>query len=152
MSVLAQAGIWLAQQDQYSMIRAMRQGLEEKERSGSLTAMLVGLAIVVALGGLIVLVERLRRRRSPQLDYLARAATQAGLAQSELRDLRLLASRAQLAHPAAMLLTPANLAFAAHQAARETHDPALQKRLNRLSMRMFGERLPEVAEADAGGV
>ncbi len=100
---------------------------------------------------LVLLLDRLLRTRRPRrrerlVDHLAHCAALLTLDPGELRDLRTLAGRVSLAHPAAMLLSPANLAHAMRSAG---DDPRLRERVNALSVKVFGTELPSVTKADS---
>jgi hypothetical protein len=135
----------LARLDQTEVLRAFRRGFDNDASQTRLLGVLLGIA---TLCGFITLLLRITRRRhgalkTARVDYLASAARVLGLNRGELRDLRTVAIRARLAHPAAMLLSPANLIFAARAARRAEPDGGLWERLNCLSVKVFGVELSE---------
>ncbi len=134
----------LARLDPSSRLHALRQGLEHPADRGEMTAWIIGLAAacgLVALG-LHLLNQRQNGQRSgEQVDYLARGATQAGLSARELDDLRLITTRARLAHPTTVLLSPENLEQAVRAATEKQADPSLERRMNRLSQKLFNVEL-----------
>lgn len=100
-----------------------------------------------ALCALVWLVDRLyrtrqRHPRTRSVDYLAYSARLLALGRRDLRDLRTVAVRARLSQPAALLLSPGNLAYAIHEAARAHDDPHLRERLNLLCVKLFDAELP----------
>lgn len=135
----------LAQLDQSATLQAMRRGFEDRPSSGGQNQNMVVWAGATALLALLVMLVVLgtrwrRRKRGPRrVNYLARSAALVGVAGRELRDLRRLAQRAKLPQPAAMLLSPANLAHAVRSGAGD--DVAVHERMNRLSLRLFGTPL-----------
>jgi hypothetical protein len=137
----------LAELDQTEYLRALRQGFNNDASGTRLLGVLLGIA---TLCGFITLLLRIIRRRravseAARVDYLALAgaARVVGLNRGELRDLRTVATRARFAHPTAMLLSPANLAFAARAARQVETDTGLWERLNRFSVKVFGVGLSD---------
>ena len=63
--------------------------------------------------------------------------------EAELRDLRTVAAQAHLTQPAALLLSPANLAHALEAAQARQGDPQLRLRVDELSRRLFGSAPPK---------
>lgn len=101
-----------------------------------------------ALMLLILLLARFFSREPSQdaerrVDYLTLAVDLLGLSESDRRDLQRVASRARLKEPAAMLLSPANLAAAAAVAFATDKDKLFRRRIERLCVRLFETPLPE---------
>ncbi len=140
----------LAEADWVSGMEALRKGFARQASDSNVPAVLLTLlglcVLVVVLDQIYRLLQP--RRRSRRVDYLARAADVAGLSGWQVRDLRWVAGRAGLSCPAAMLLSPANLACAVHAALRGDPRPALRRRLERLSLDLFGVSLPAGGPAD----
>jgi hypothetical protein len=85
-----------------------------------------------------------------RVDYLTLAVDVLGLSESDRRDLRRLARRAHLKRPAAMLLSPANLARAA-AVTREIEDgDELRRRIEQLCVRLFDTPLPDPEQPPEG--
>ncbi len=145
MNTLLGANLLVAQLNQASRFSALRQGLEEgSSKDVNLTIMLWLLAAVL----LVFLLYALLRRRPRQhvargTDYLAHGARLLGLDRAELRDLRTVAAQAHLTQPAALLLSPANLAHALEAAQARQGDPQLRLRVDELSRRLFGSAPPK---------
>lgn len=107
----------------------------------------------VALIILIVVLPRLfrsgdRLTPEPRVDMLKEAANLLGLGAGERRDLALLAHRSQHDVPAAMLLTPANLAYSLMVANTGLQDARLTARIAALCEKLHGVPLPDYAFED----
>jgi len=139
------ANFLVAQLDRASRLGAFRQGLEEGSTKGgnlTLTLYLLGATLLVIL--LYTLLKRRPRRHVARgTDYMAYGARLLRLDRSELRDLRTVATQACLTQPAALLLSPANLAHALGASQARRNDPQLRQRVDALSIRMFGSPLPK---------
>lgn len=142
----------LAQRDQLSTLRAMRHGFEPGGGPSLGTGPLLAALAVLAALALILLLARWRRPQAAPPDLLAKAVRRLALSRSDLRDLRTLATRAELAEPAAMLLSPANLLHALRAAGQAEPDPDLERRLARLAERLFGTPLPEEPPPEPPGL
>ncbi len=81
---------------------------------------------------------RVKRR-----DYLIEALRRLGLPRDERQLLKSLAARAALPQPAAMLLSPANLAYAFRRLPPEHRNAALYQRLNEIARGLYDKSLPE---------
>jgi hypothetical protein len=131
----------LAQIDEPEKLEALGRGFHDECAHTELLALLAVLAALVA----VYLTVRLCRRRPSEdmvrASHLAEGAQVLGLNARELDDLRTVAGRASIIHPAVMLLSPANLARAAQTAQQRRTDPNLQKRLDELAVKLFGKRL-----------
>jgi hypothetical protein len=140
----AVAGL-LAQIDEPEKLEALRRGFHQETSQTHFLGVFVAIAVLCG----VYLVVRICRRRPGRDDqlirigHLAESAHVLGLVQEELDDLRTVAGKASLSHPAAMLLSPANLAHAARAAQDGKMDPALQERMDRLATKLFGKRLAE---------
>jgi hypothetical protein len=132
---------------QDEILRGMRTGLQAKSDPWA-WLYLVFAAIGVIL--LLALAKRFLQRRTeppviPQRDFLAEAIAELDLSTQERQDLERVALRARLEQPAAMLFSPANLAHALKRAFTESMDSALEQRLSRLALKLFGEPLPTLS-------
>lgn len=129
--------------DQY---RRLSQGFKEAPTSSDpWTFLLIVAGFLVALGLLARFVGRKQRNKPPpKVDYLAKAVDLLGLSELERADLRHVARYDQIDPPATMLLSPANLAWAVHHALRRGETLERRKRLEQLSLKLFGAPLPEV--------
>ncbi len=87
--------------------------------------------------------------REPEVDYLTVLVDLLGLSEEDRRDLCRVATAAGLAQPAAILLTPANFAHAIRHPGLGRPDPALLRRMDDLSRRLFGTTLVQPPEATA---
>lgn len=129
---------FLAQIDDPEQLRELARGFHDEVSQTHFVGAIIAIA---ALCGVLVAV-RLLRRASPaeveRVTHLEEGAHVLGLAQAELDDLRTVAGRASVSHPAVILLSPANLARAARQAQTGKSDPALQQRMDELSIKLFG--------------
>jgi len=129
----------------------LRQGFNKELASNELIAYVAGALALVALILLLsqVLGQRKRPKPAPRRDYLAEVVKLLGLTREERIDLLELAGRARLPQPAAMLLSPANLAFALSRAPTDGPAGPLRNRLDALSHKLFGEGLPGDARRGA---
>jgi hypothetical protein len=108
------------------------------------------LALVLAFATLVALIVVLSRifrapesvAAPPRRDMLREASDVLNLAAGERRDLLQLSRRCGATHPAALLLSPANLGHAVRLADAARPDPRLRARLNHLCERLHGEPLP----------
>ncbi len=132
----------LAQRDQQSLLDSFREAFARGPAGNQLVLIIGGVLALIAFVWLWVrfLDREARARRTP--DYLTRAIDLLGFSEEDRRDLRTLARLARLPHPAAMLLSPENLAMAVRRGSGAQADPRLEARLRALSVRLFGEPLP----------
>ena len=141
----------LASLDRTSRLDAMRKGFGEQ--SSDHTQVIVVLLSVGALLTITLIValvvQRSRARCQRRAKYLRHAIRLLALNSAQARDVYVIANRAGLPRPTAMLLSPANLAHAVHHALLRKDNPRLRERLNRLSMSLFGCELPDVPDQDA---
>jgi hypothetical protein len=144
----------LADADWVTAMEALRRGFARQASDSNVPAVilaLLGLCVfVVVLDQIYRLLQP--RHRVRRVDYLARAGDVAGLSRGQVRDLRWVAGRAGLCCPAAMLLSPANLACAVNVALRGDPRPALRRRLERLSLDLFGVSLPAAGAVERARV
>ena len=128
-----------------SGMQKLRQGFTVQATDSNIPAVVLTVIALCALVLGIDLIYRLsqRRPRTRRVDYLDRSTRVLDLSFRERHDLKTLARRAHLPHPAAMLLSPANLAYAVEQATQVQDNRALRQRMNRLSRRLFGVQLPQ---------
>jgi hypothetical protein len=136
----------------HPVLESIRDTLSAGPERTELTVFLVGLAAFLLL---ILLAARFwgrERRPAPErrVDYLTLAVDLLGLSEADRRDLQRIARRAGLAHPAAMLLSPANLARAA-AALRAENDEELRARIEHLSLRLFDAPLPDIPRTSRWG-
>lgn len=127
--------------DQY---RRLSQGFNQAPTAGETWTLVVVVAgIVTAIIVLARFVGRERRvKPPPKVDYLALSADLLGLSELEAADLRHVAHYSRLEHPVAMLLSPANLAWAVHHALGRASSPERRERLERLALKLYGVPLP----------
>ncbi len=133
------------------MMEHLREGFNSELASNELFVHMIG---GVALIALLLLVWQFFGRRkgpkpTPRRDFLAEAMKAIGLTRDERADLFQLAARAQLQQPAAMLLSPGNLAYALSRAPAEGPEGPFRQRLDALSRKLFGEGLPGDAKRAA---
>jgi hypothetical protein len=132
-------------------LQSIRNALNAGPKTDETLTVLFG---VVLLIGVIAVCARYlnpenRSKAQRRLDIVRQAADVLGLNEQERADIRRVAKGAALSSPASILLSPANLAAATERALRRTPDPELRRRLERLSLKLFGVRLPEVRAARA---
>jgi hypothetical protein len=149
MSLLSWGPAMLAEVDQ-TALDALRQGFRSQPHDSNPVTLLWA---AVGLFALVMLLDRVTRLWSgrgqvKRVDYLGLAGRQLGLLGHEMHLLRKLAKRSRLLHPARMLLSPANLAYAAQVAQGSKPDPRILLHLNELSLKLFGTPLPDHADAD----
>lgn len=130
--------------DKQDVLNAIRQRLQNTPSNDGWLWLTVA---IVASTALLLLIWHLVRRKPPaptrqRRDWLAEAIDVLQLSPSQRADLQRLAARARPAEPAAMLLSPANLAHAYAEAFTETDDSALWARLDALAVQLFEEHLP----------
>ena len=142
LSILAQTGLTRRQE-----MELLRQGFLAEPHNNALTNLAVGVAIVVAILALAVKAFRSRPTTEPGTpDWLALACAHLGISDADRRDLVHLAKLSGAAQPLAMILSPANLRHAFEVANLPGADGALAKRLNDLSLTLFGKyAFPELA-------
>lgn len=140
------AWMMLAALDRAGKLSAMRQGFERSATEDNTTAIGV-LLIAVGLCGLLGILSQILQRRQTgrSVDYLGRTARVVGLSRRELRMLRKVAKAARLRQPAAMLLSPANLAHGVALALPPQGKPRLRQRMDGICRRIFGQPLPAPA-------
>lgn len=130
------------------LLDSIRDALSSGPQNTETVAFVVG---VVAFLLLVMLAARFFGRErgvaaEPQVDYLTLAVDVLGLSESDRRDLQRIARQAGLQQPAAMLLSPANLAHAAASAPEIDSDPELRERLDQLCLRLFETPLPDLQQ------
>lgn len=123
-------------------LSALRRGLEQPDDMPAVMPAIIG-ALAIAAIVLLYRVLRARRTAARPFSYLRHAAHLAGLSLAELHDLQVVAERARLPHPTAMLLCPTALAHAVGLAAVAEPDAARDERLQRVSRKLFGVGLGE---------
>ena len=125
-------------------LHAMQEGVRS-EPTLSPFLWLAGGVLVVAL--LLLAARRFfdqerSANQDAQVDYLAVAADTLGLSAADRRVLSQLAERSHAVEPAAMLLTPRNLAAALERATSDARDPDLRAQIDGICQRLFGIELP----------
>ncbi|MCA9242636.1 MAG: hypothetical protein KDA32_01680 [Phycisphaerales bacterium] len=111
---------------------------------------------IIAIGGmtlvLLIAARFVNRDRSEKrVDYLVMAIDLLGLSEDDRRDLQAVARHAKLSEPAAMLLSPNNLAHAVGLAKQSLQDKTIEKRISDIALRIFEEPLPYVASLVSPG-
>lgn len=119
-------------------LRGIRQGFLDECAETHGTAVVIGIAALCAALLVARRIERHKRGAAPP-DYVGEIARVLGLSAAELADVRAIAAQAGLPQAAVVLLSPANLAYAARVA---DGDGARRARLDELSVRLFGTHLP----------
>jgi hypothetical protein len=132
----------------YQQIERLGDGFRAAPANNELFTAIMGSVGLLAVLGLVLYCfgRRRRQKTKPRPNYLAEAGRILGLSHEERRSLKRLAARAQLAHPVAMLLSPANLAHALQRSTSGTGDAMLQSRVEALSVRLFGQLPPSASE------
>lgn len=125
-------------------LRAIESGFSaEKDNTGFLLLIGAGLLFILVL---LILSRYSSEAKSqphkPQTDYFALTMHQLRIRSDDRKVLRLVAERAKLEVPAAMLLSPQGLSYALEQANIEQRDPVLTKHVRRLGRQIFGCDLP----------
>lgn len=144
-------GLLLGAGGRQDVLDGIRSGLTAKPDSREL---IIGLIAAVALLFLLLLLRRVfgreGRRTAPAapVDALAEAMRILALSRAEQDDLRRLASHCCMAEPAAMLLSPANLARAYERGFAKIGDADLRRRLDLICQRTFDAPLPLPDEDD----
>lgn len=127
-----------------AVFEGLRGGFRQEPAWPLLMKLLVGAAALFCLILLGVRVARQLSRKAadrPQA-LLYKAAAVLQLSHQEREDVRLVAERARLDEPAALLLSPANLAHGYREACAAEADETLHARLDALSQRVFQQPLP----------
>lgn len=129
----------------HPLLQSIRDALRAGPQANETVVFLVGLAAFLLL---IVVAARLFSRErgaaaEPQADYLTLAVDLLELSESDRHDLQRVARKAELEHPVAMLLSPANLARASAPLLSVEKDRDLRRRLERLCLRLFDVPLPD---------
>ncbi len=133
----------------HPLLQSIRDALNAGPQRTEIVVFIVGVVVFLLL---IILAARFagRERRpaaEPQVDCLTLAVDLLELSESDRRDLQRIAQHAGLAHPAAMLLSPANLAHAAAPLLADARDDELRQRVERLCLRLFDCPLPDAGRA-----
>jgi hypothetical protein len=121
--------------------RALSAGPERTETL--LFASAAGILILIILLLARVFAREPGEDGGPRNDYLTDAVDLLGLSESDRRDLQRIAKLADLAQPAAMLLSPMNLARAAAATPEIRNDRELRRRIERLCLSVFDAPLPD---------
>lgn len=108
----------------------------------ALCAGLIAFVLLIALAAKYFGHES-RRAAEPRVDYLTLAVDVLGFTESDRRDLQRIARQAGLDHPAAMLLSPENLARAAAPTLNVERDAELRSRIDDICRRLFNMPLPD---------
>lgn len=128
------------------MVDALRQSVSAGPESYQLYTILLGVVVVAVLLLLLSRYDggRRKKRRAPKKDYLLLAVDVLGLSEKTRRELALVARRAELEEPLAMLLTPMNLARATAAAVRAGAAPRVQASMEALCRQLFDTPMPPV--------
>lgn len=135
-----------------SLLEAISRAISAGPQRTEVLLFLCGAGSLVVL---ILLLARVFGRESRaeakhRTDYLTLAVDLLGLSESDRRDLHRIARGAKLAQPAAMLLSPMNLAHAIALAPPKiAGDQELRGRLEDLCLRLFDTPLPGAGRAPA---
>lgn len=135
--------LMLARQD---ILEGIRSGMRARPDSNEILWLVGGGILLVVV--LIAARRFFAKEQVPKLkarrDHLVEAANGAGLLQSEQSDLRMIASRARIAHPASLLLSPENLAHAVREGLGPHPDHNTIERVQRLAQRLFEQELQDI--------
>lgn len=137
---------------EHPLLDSIREALTtgpQREQVWALAASAAALLAVIALAARFLGQEK-RPARSRASDYLTKAVDLLGLTERDRRALLRAAEHAELEQPAAMLLSPANLAWAASQAARAGAPPETASQFDHICRRLFDCPLPQVESAADG--
>ncbi|MGD8452668.1 MAG: hypothetical protein PVJ57_12690 [Phycisphaerae bacterium] len=132
------------------VLQGLRSGLTEKSNNNDL---ILALAAVAALSILLLVLRRFLGRHGrpaaapPAVDALGVVMKILDLPRAAQDDLRRLATYCRLSEPAAMLLSPVNLARAYERGFAKLGDPDLRHRLDALCQQTFGQPLPVQSDA-----
>jgi hypothetical protein len=130
---------------QQQELERLGSGFKGEAANNELFVFVVGAVVVLVV--LLLALHYLTRKRESKAkarpDYLAAATRILGLTREERANLARLAARARWAHPAAMLLSPANLAHACHKGMPAAGDAELYRRVDALCRKLFDQPLPE---------
>lgn len=139
----------LGQMEVFEAIRSELRGDGQAAEQELMRLVLGGLGLMLLLA---LAPSLLKRRERPQktVDYLKIAVDVLELGEQDRRDLLRIAARLRSEHPAAMLLSPRNLARAVEHPEVSRGDPKLRERMNQLCMRLFGAPLPETRPRPSG--
>jgi hypothetical protein len=123
-----------------SALKGVRDGYVQQAFDSNIPAIL---AVAAGLCVLAFILDRLWRRHTRRnepkvVDYLSLAGRHAGLTLADIEFVRAVTARAQIACPAAVLLSPGNLRHALLAAQRGGEDQVTADRVNTLSGRLFG--------------
>ncbi len=124
-----------------SLSRARNAGPDTREA-------LLLLCVAGVFGLLVFLLARLSGQPrgaavEVRTDHLTQAVDLLELSEGDRRDLQRITKAAELKQPAAVLLSPMNLARAAAAAMNDEPDQELRGRLEQLCLRLFDEPLPD---------
>lgn len=136
-------GALLAQRTE--RLRQIGEGMQQGSSLSSFLMLLVGLVAFVAL--LMLARKYFGDEQSPRdasPDFLHLACRELGLTDRERLALRELARRAGAREPAAMLLSPRNLAQALHKAGVRGENSTLPTAVSAICTKLFGTPLPEL--------
>lgn len=127
------------------LLDSIRKTLTTQPDAGETLQLLTGM---VAFLLLILLAARwFGHERRPtgesQVDYLTLAVDVLGLTERDRRELQKIARQAKLEQPAAMLLSPANLAHAAASVLKTDNHGEFRRRIEDLCTRLFDAPLPD---------
>jgi hypothetical protein len=119
----------------------LRSGFTTELASNELIAFVLGGCVLVALLALgLPYLTRRRKAKVERPDYLVLACRVLGLSHAERALVRRMAAKAHLSEPAAMLLSPANLAYALERSS-SGGEPDARERVDALCIKLFSRPL-----------
>jgi hypothetical protein len=132
-------------------LQSIRDALNAGPRTDEILMVLAGTVLLIAVIAICARYTDPQNRPKAQrrVDIFKQAVALLGLNDRERADVRAVAKHTALSSPASVLLSPTNLAAAAERALRRTPNPELRRRLDRLSLRLFGVPLPTMGDAQA---
>lgn len=134
-----------------SPLQSIRNALNAGPRTDEILMVLAGAVVLIGVIAVCARYSNPQNRSKVQrrVDIFRQAVELLGLNDQERADVSAVAKHTVLSSPASLLLSPANLAAAAERALRRMPDPELRRRLDRLSLKLFGLALPETRAAPA---
>jgi hypothetical protein len=132
-------------------LQSIRNALNAGPRTDEILMVLVSAVLLIGVIAVCARYSNPQNRSKVQrrVDIFRQAVELLGLNDQERADVSAVAKHTTLSSPASLLLSPANLAAAAERALRRMPDPELRRRLDRLSLKLFGLALPDTRAAPA---
>lgn len=138
---------------EHPMLESIREAFSTGPDRNEVLALLAGLAAligVIAIGARFFDDDR-KAAEKDSAQYLAKAIELLGMSEGDRRVLLRIADKADLEQPAAMLLTPANLALALDRAIAAGDSPEQTETVRRICVELFGCPLPPAPKMATGG-